>query len=317
MPEAMMKHVLTALLLAVSTSVVNGADVKTEARVSPQMLTVGLSPSISVDVTNISVRPVAAPVAAALLLSPVDGGEPFFARIGQGVVLVADPSWNDDVRDLAPRQMVTLEFPATSSLIEPAWFIDPRLAKPGAWRLQVALVPPGTLDAAFDELGSPSAFAGELSAKGYLSSPVTLTFTEPQGDDARACEVVAERVRQEGCPIRMLANHPDLARRILAEFPRSSYAPYLLLTEPVGNATAARIALYEKAISLTASSNLSEWYRWLLAEVHEFASADYNAPAETTRMHDRAARGIWEQLAKSKQGALRRAAAKKLHDARE
>src|SRR5687768_4417213 len=122
MTGAMMKHVLIALLLAISTSVVNGADVKTAARVSPQTLTVGLSPSISVDFTNVSVRPVAAPAAAALLLSPLDGGEPFFARIGQGTVLAADPRWNDEVRDLAPQQTVTLEFPATSSLIEPAWF---------------------------------------------------------------------------------------------------------------------------------------------------------------------------------------------------
>lgn len=230
----------------------------------------------------------------------------------------ADPQWNDDLRDLAPNQSMTLEFPVTTSIFGPGWFGDAHFEQPGSWRLQIALVPDGMKTWEFNEAGSTAPLAGELAAKGYLSPPITFTLTQPQGEDVRACELVSERENRSGCPMQTtLARHNDLAVRILKEFPHSSYAPYLLLSEPGLSNTLDRIRMCEKAIAALGNSPVADWYRWLLAAVHDKATFDNDTPADAVKAHEKAALAIWEQLTRSKHVALRKGAAKKLKEAAE
>jgi len=312
-----MEKIVFPTLLLLYATLAAAAELTTEARVTPQTLVVGLSPSISVDLTNTAGRSMAAPVSVALLFSPVDGGAPFFAKVGQNAIDSINLDWNDDIRVLAPGQSITLEFPATASIFQPGWFYDKHFDQPGSWRLQVALVPSGKKDWDFDEPASITHLAGELQARGYLSHPVTFTLTVPTGDDARVCSLASELANRAGCPMRTAMARPEFARRVAKDFPRSSYAPYALLSEPVGNDTVARIALLEHAIAQSGSSSIADWYRWLLAHEHQYASADYNTPADAMKAHAKAAVSIWQELSKSKHSALKKGAAKKLKEAAE
>jgi hypothetical protein len=311
-----MKHIVVSTLFTFFAAVASGAELRAVLEVTPQTLVVGLSPSVAVEVTNVSSRALPTPSAAALLASPLDGSEPFFANINHPVYYTS-PLWNEDVPDLAPHQTVRLEFPATASILDPPWFSDPRFQKPGAWRLQVAFLPPGMQHADF-EVQSTAALADQLRSSGRLSTPVTFTSTAPAGEDAAVCQLVSDRVGLPGCPIRGLVRYPDLVRRISHEYPKSSYFPYLVAAaEPSGDSVDGEVGRFERAIALVGNSRTVDWYRWILAEIHESGSFDNNGPPERAKRHEQQAHAIWNALTKSNVRALRLAAAKKLKEAAE
>lgn len=299
----MRKATLMCVLLVIALHA-SAADFQLELRLTARTLVAGLSPGIEVDVTNVSNRRLPTPLSAAMIVTPLDGRKPFVAG---GIVPVSD-DWNEYLRELAPRQRTTLLFPATLSLMNPAFFADERLEQPGSYRLQLSFVPHGMWHEAL--LADPQ--------KGWLTNAVTFTVAEPIDDDAKVCELASARLQIPGCPVRsMLARvhrYFDLIRQLADEYPRSSYTPYFLYVSRVDN-DAARIALYESIIArIGAESPLADWYRWHIAQLHEIGSFDRNIPAVESADHGARAEAIWRRLRESKQAALRHHANHKLRE---
>jgi len=70
-----MEGILFSVLLVIPSSL-QGADLKTKLRLTPETLAIGLSPSVSIEVTSISGRPQRVSHSATLLVSPADGSDP-------------------------------------------------------------------------------------------------------------------------------------------------------------------------------------------------------------------------------------------------
>ncbi len=308
-----MKKLVVALAAVFCVSRVIASDFSVRLHVIPATSVVGIPPTISVEITNNTSRALATPMEAALLVSPADGSEPFFALSMIDPLVAADPSWNDAPHDLDAGESTTLEFPSDLTLRNPVWFLDERLRSLGSYVLQVALLPTDVRPADFRR-PSTAPLVGELKARGFLSAPLTFTIAPPRGDDADVCELVSRRFHEAGCPVHRIGVDYALIDNIRSRYPASSYIQYLLSRAPVGNDPEKRAALYESAVSAVGKSAVGDWYRWLLADLHERWSLSKDITAEAAEEHGRAAQALWETLSKSSLGALRKNAINNLRE---
>jgi hypothetical protein len=302
--------------IAMAVGQVCGSDVRVSVSVSPSASVVGIPPSIEVEVTNLLRRAIQRPVTAALLVSPVDGREPFFARHLSKPVLAADPDWNGPVVSIEPGGESLLVFPADVSLRNPAWFLDRRMRTPGRYRLQVALIPTDYEHIGRFEMESTAPVMAEFAAAGYLSNAVEFTVIAPAGEDAEVCALVERHFNSAGCPVDRIDVDYALIKTIRTEYPHSAFTQFLLGRAPVGNGTRERIALYESAIATASAPAVADWYRLLLAGTHEREARPSPAVTEVqAEAHETAERALLQHLgAKSSVRALRNRANAKLKE---
>lgn len=306
-----MKRLVSVILLSGGIlSPLGAAESSVTLHVTPLAAVLGIPPSLTVAVTNRSNCDASRPAEVALLVYRADDAEPFFARTRLQQVVAADTRWNDLPSSIAPGGSATLYFPAELSLLEPRWFLDERLRKPGKYRLQVAVIPAEFVRDRLDSDSSAPVMT-ELSSRGYLSNAVEFSVIAPTGDDAAVCALVEAKFHDNGCPVHRIDVNYDLISEIRDRYPNSSYTAYLLGRAPVGNRREDRIQLYEAAIKASGNSLVADWYRLALAQEHEIESR-CDVPA-VKNQHLAAAQKLWEEISvRSHVDALRATARQKL-----
>jgi hypothetical protein len=194
----------------------------------PDKVLPGLPVKFRVTVTNQSNAPVDVPQDLRLQVEPV-GAEPFFARVLDRDHSPSPPtfaSWPESLSMLGSKQAATVVFPNDPLLLGgPEWFRDPRLNKPGVYRLRLLLYP-----AKVDVHVNDSAEEGESLSnvdEPIVSNSATLTIRVPEAEDAAVWEKMQELGGPAGWNSTMLLTS-GIAEYVLTQRPASRYLPYFV-----------------------------------------------------------------------------------------
>jgi hypothetical protein len=277
-------------------------SVEMSLALEPASVLPGLPVSFHVTIANHSERRVVVPSNLTLKVTPL-GGVEFTARYGfveEGIT----GRWPGEIGDtliLMPGETTNVVFPVDTTLIGPDWFCDPRLNRPGSYRLQLV-----------------ANSSDDIEATGTLASNLaTLTVREPFGEDAKVWEKMQELGGAGGWHTGMHTMN-GVAGFVWREHPSSSYLPYVATVLALTD-RAEMIRALEAAIDLDPHGSRSEWLRVTLAGMHTRAAreASYVRGGDLVAAtdHAEAARQIYKGvLADSKDGELRRRAEHGLAD---
>ena len=275
------------------------AQVRVVMNATPAAAIVGIPRMVVAEVTNTASVDMRMPLDAALLVFRSDGREPFFATHYDRPTVSIDPEWNGALDPIGSGDTRKINFVADHTLWTPAWFLDPRLREPGTYKLQLALVPPQVSESRFVE-PSITGLVEELRTGGWLSNAVSITVEEPGDVDRRVCVLIEAKRGLPGCAAYAvgMGSHYELVTEIVNSYPSSTFTPYLMSRMPIGNDPLDRIELYRAAMKRTRNEELSDWYRWLIANQYQYAASSKTEAQAETEMHAARAREMLTDLEK-------------------
>lgn len=176
----------------------------------------GIPVSFRVTFTNTSGAPLTVPPKAALLVRD-DQGASFLAGCDVTKRILVVEEWAD--QKISPRQSASYILSTRGLMDHPRWFGDPELLRPGRFELQIMVG---------DVLreGMP---IDEARQRAAVSNTVTLTVQEPSGVDAQVWRLMAAAGGGRWGPGFLYGRSGwALAKRVITEYPSSSYTPWFV-----------------------------------------------------------------------------------------
>lgn len=269
---------LTAFLTTATPSV--ASNLEATLRLDPASDLPGLPPTMRLELRNLSAEPVTRAPYASLIVKK--GEEPPFlawvAPRGEEVSLWMERS------SIAPGGQGAIQIFA--SLESPPWFaFDPRLYVPGSYAIRMVL--------SEAPLGDPSVIPPDA----VLSNEVFWTVKQPSGADAEVWKAIRELKEP-------LFWSESLARRIWDEYPDSAYAAWAV---PRSKDLSAHIRNLQRAIALDPAGRMSDWHRYLEANLYlrTLALAVRERKTEDAIQAAASARQLLERLRSSENPEIR------------
>ena len=197
---------------------------------APDKVLPGVPVSFRVTLTNLSNLPADVPQALRLRVER-DGGDWFYAWTVEGhsmKPITTVGGWPTDIQTLGSKGAAEIEFAVDSLLAGPEWFVDPRLSKPGVYRLQLIAYSRYPWK---DEPKNPyryrTAEIDENDEGGEIvrSNVATLTIREPEGEDAVVWAKMQALAGEAGWQPGLFVEK-DIAAWIWKNHPTSYYQHY-------------------------------------------------------------------------------------------
>jgi hypothetical protein len=237
---------LAVLTLPVISVHALDAPLTANLTVDPPRIIQGLPVAFSVLIENISDRPVS--VARNVSLEVTDAsGDTFSPRWGFGnetsnVGAFAADEWTV----IEPHARRELAVPLDISLTSPGWFFDPRLSRPGSYRLTLRLEYRGESD-------------DEISV--LRSSDAHLRIVVPSGPDARVWTAMSALTKRHYWSSDDWMKHGFAIAKVVADCCRdSAYFPYVAGLVPASDPDV-KIAMMRKGIAASPEGPMSDVLR--------------------------------------------------------
>jgi hypothetical protein len=260
---------LISLTISIATAVTTYAGNATSQKpgfsmsltLVPGRVLPGLPVTFRVTLTNLSNVPADIPQDLRLEVDPMEG-ERFYARaldLDSHSPPTTFGRWPREISTLGSKEALSVVFPVGPTLVGPEWFRDPRLNKPGVYRLRLLLYP-AKPQPVLNERASGEPV--ENLEEPVVSNTATLTVQEPDGEDARVWEWMQSVAAPEGWNTTMLFGS-DIAREVWANHPNSRYLAYvapLLRSTDSGETVRALRA----AIAVDPAGPQSDWLKVVL-----------------------------------------------------
>jgi hypothetical protein len=213
----------------------------------------GIPVSFRMTFTNTGGAAIAIPPRAALLVRD-DQGQSFLAYCDAGRRVLTVEEWAG--QRISPHQSSVYTLNTRGLMNHPAWFIAPALARPGRFELQVLVG---------DDLPA-QADIEEMRQHAAVSNTVTLTLQEPTGVDAEVWRLMKASGGATWNPgLLYIRSGQDLAKRIVAEYPGSSYTPWFAAMGAAPTLEG-REAILRDWLSRAPEDSNTNWRRFRLAE---------------------------------------------------
>ena len=205
-----MRAFVVALSVLITSSL--HAAIALRATLDPDVTLPGLPVAVRIIAANDGAAPLTLPLKFAVQVIPAASGEPAF--FGKGAFEHSSASiLPEEYRQsltIAPKETMELYVPLGGSLAEPGLFFDPRLQKPGTYRLRI------------------------IMSDALTTNEMLLAINEPAGDEKAAIDrLLTESGGRRFCELdarRQIA----IARKIWSELPRSTYAAHVaIMASPV------------------------------------------------------------------------------------
>jgi hypothetical protein len=219
----------------------------------PAVTLPGMPVSFRVTFTNATGSPLTIPTRAALLVRD-EQGQSFLAVWDVTRTVVTVDEWSG--QKISPRQNSSYTLSTEGLMDHPAWFRDSRLSRPGRFELQMFVA---------DNL-SELLDIEEVRQRAAISNVAVLTVQEPSGVDADVWRIMrALNGGRWGASLLYVRSGQDLAKRIITEYPSSSYVPWLA---SMGAAPTAdeRESILRDWLSRAPEDSNTNWRRLRLAE---------------------------------------------------
>jgi hypothetical protein len=240
----------------------------------------GIPVSFRVMFTNMSGAPLAVPAKAALLVRD-DKGQSYLAYCDSGRRVLIVDEWAD--QKIPPHKSSLYTLSTRGLMNHPAWFIAPGLARPGRFELQMLVG---------DDLPDQPGIE-EMRQHAAVSNTVTLTVQEPSGIDAEVWRLMRALGGGAWGPGLLYGRSgQDLAKRIVTEYPSSSYA---LWFASMGAAFTDqdKEAVLRDVLSRAPEDSNTNWRRFRLAEWQITLSNKYvDTQPDRSRSYEAKARSI-------------------------
>jgi hypothetical protein len=250
-----------------------------------EMTLPGIPVGFRVTFMNGGDAPLAIPARAVLLVRD-DRGQSFLAASDVVRTLVVVEEWAG--QKIQPHQNASYTLSTRGLMNHPAWFLDSRLSRPGRFEFQVMAG-----DDLREEIGIDA--ARQIAV---VSNTATLTVQEPAGVDAQVWRLM-KASRGDWSPGLLFGRAgQEIAKRVLADYPNSSYASWFASTCPAPT-TEARESILRDWLSRAPEDSNTNWRRLRLAE-SQIALADKygRTQPELSRSYEAKARAIIKALLK-------------------
>ena len=241
------------------------AAVQLNLRVEPRSDLPALAPTLRLTASNGSDVAAQLPQRLALTVRP-EGQPPFFARVAEDSERVIAGHFVSVPLSLQPGHSLDLSFWAGPGA--PVWFAnDPRLWNPGTYHLQVI----ADNDLTEAVVGDPEhALEDAVFGDAIVSNEADFIVQEPTGSDAGVWNLI-----QAGGKTPLWMH--DLANEIVARFPTSRYASFVVERAPTDDPSA-QIAVFTRAVERNARTWSGDWSKLALSQ---FKAGEAESLAET------------------------------------
>ena len=245
----------------------------------------GIPVSFRVTFTNAGGAPLTVPSMAVLLVRD-DQGQSFLAASDVVRTIVVVEEWAG--QKIPPHQSASYALSTRGLMNHAGWFVDYRLSRPGRFELQMMVG-----DDLREEMG-----IDEARQRAAVSNTVTLTVQEPSGADADVWSLMKAAGDNWSPGLLFGPAGQAIAKRVLAEYPSSSYASWFASTCPAPTAEE-RESILRDWLSREPQDSNTNWRRFQLAQL-EIALANKYADTqpERSQSYETKARAILNALLK-------------------
>jgi hypothetical protein len=251
----------------------------------------GIPVGFRVTFTSASGAPLTIPTKAALLVRD-DRGQSFLAGCDVTKRILVVEEWND--QKISPHQNAAYTLSTRGLMNHPRWFVDSRLLQPGRFEFQLMVG---------DDLREGMDI-GEIQQRATVSNTVTLTVQEPDGVDADVWRLMRTLGSGTwGSSLLFTQGGQGLAKRIVAEYPTSSYTPWFA---SMGGARTAQDdeAVLRDWLSRAPEDSNTNWRRFRLAEWQVGLGDKYlNTKPDLSHSYNASARAILNAILKQSNDA--------------
>ena len=279
--------------------------------ISPDRTLPALPVSFHITVVNPDNGSQPLPGGAVLLATPA-AGEAFIALADNLTLVKNVRTWLEGVDRVNPHGRYAFDIPIDATLGNPSWFADPRLNRPGTYRLQIILT-----DASDATLrgATPATIWSRLSASALTSNEVVLSVDAPTGDDAVVWRLAAAEARGVlGSNLWLGAG--SLMKKIWLEHPKSTYAQYIAIRVPLPTIED-RMKAVQQVLTANPNGPLADWQQLQIAllEEHLYGSAQ-SRQADKATLTDHAGRavGLYRSVIRNAHSTRAKAVAQKKLD---
>ncbi|HXH39376.1 MAG TPA: hypothetical protein VNN08_12170 [Thermoanaerobaculia bacterium] len=246
----------------------------------------GIPVAFRVTFTNGGGASIPVPAKAALLVRD-DQGESFLAASDVTKTILVVEEWAG--QKIPPHQNASYTLNTRGLMNRPAWFATSRLSQPGRFEFQIMVG-----DSLREEMG-----IDEARQRAAVSNTVTLTVQEPSGADAEVWRLMrALGGGTWGPSLLYTESGKGLAKRIVAEYPTSSYTPWFA---SMGGAPTEQEdeAVLREWLSRAPEDSNTNWRRFRLAQWQIALANKYlDTQSERSHSYETNARAILNALLK-------------------
>jgi hypothetical protein len=201
-------------------------------------------------------------------------------------ILVVE-EWAD--QQIPPHQNAAYALGTRGLMDHPRWFGDPELLRPGRYEFQIMVGDGFREEMSIDDTRQRAA----------VSNTATLTVQEPNGVDADVWRLLDALGKGRWGPgLLYVRSGQDLAKRIITDYPSSSYAPWLATT-CAAPTTEEREAILRDFLGRLSEDSNTNWRRFRLVEWQVgLADKYFDTKPELSRTYEARARAILNALLK-------------------